>query len=145
MTESRRPVAPRGLSDLGWLLTDFVQRQPDVRHAIVLSTDGLPMSRSADLNDSDADRLAAVAAGAQSLGLALSNQFGGGSLRQVLFELADTYLIIMAAGSGACLAVRADHQADIGTIAYEMGLLVARVGEFLTAPARGTAVSGSPR
>jgi predicted regulator of Ras-like GTPase activity (Roadblock/LC7/MglB family) len=46
------------------------------------------------------------------------------------------YLFVTAAGQGACLAVVSDADADIGLVAYEMAMLVIRVGEYLTAPAR---------
>ena len=37
---------------------------------------------------------------------------------------------------GACLALLADEQADVGMIAYEMNMMVKRVGAVLTAKPR---------
>jgi predicted regulator of Ras-like GTPase activity (Roadblock/LC7/MglB family) len=46
------------------------------------------------------------------------------------------HLSALAAGSGACLAVLADGDADGGLIAYEMTVLVKRVGQHLAANPR---------
>jgi predicted regulator of Ras-like GTPase activity (Roadblock/LC7/MglB family) len=57
----------------------------------------------------------------------------------------DGFLFVAAAGDGSCLAVLSAVTADIGLVAYEMALLVKRVGEHLsTAPrvAAGPAASG---
>jgi predicted regulator of Ras-like GTPase activity (Roadblock/LC7/MglB family) len=48
------------------------------------------------------------------------------------------FLFVTAAGNGACLAVVAGKDADAGLVAYEMAMLVVRVGQYLTAPARGS-------
>ena len=38
---------PRPTQDLNWLITNFVERVPDVAHAVVVSSDGLPLAFSA--------------------------------------------------------------------------------------------------
>jgi predicted regulator of Ras-like GTPase activity (Roadblock/LC7/MglB family) len=45
-------------------------------------------------------------------------------------------LFIAAAGQGACLAVLADADADAGLIAYEMIVLVKRLGQHMVANPR---------
>jgi hypothetical protein len=45
-------------------------------------------------------------------------------------------LFVTAAGTGSCLCVLSAAEADIGQIAYEMTLLVHRVGEHLGIDAR---------
>jgi predicted regulator of Ras-like GTPase activity (Roadblock/LC7/MglB family) len=49
------------------------------------------------------------------------------------------FLFVTAAGRGACLAVLGDADSDVGLIAYEMAMLVARVGQNMTAPERPAA------
>jgi len=49
------------------------------------------------------------------------------------------FLFVTAAGQGACLAVLAASDADLGLIAYEMAMLVTRVGQTMNAPERGPA------
>lgn len=47
-----------------------------------------------------------------------------------------SFLFVTAAGRGACLAVLAAADADLGIIAYEMAMLVSRVGQHLSANPR---------
>ena len=66
--------------------------------------------------------------------------FNGGAVRQTIVEMDDAFLFVTAAGQGACLAVLSAADSDIGVIAYEMAMLVTRVGQYLTAPSRNGAV-----
>ena len=50
----------RPAQDLNWLITNFVERVPDVAHAVVVSSDGLPLAFSAGFPQERADQLAAV-------------------------------------------------------------------------------------
>lgn len=52
---------------LGWLLDDLTQRVSFVRHALVLSNDGLVTGASSGLAREDAEHLAAVSSGLHSL------------------------------------------------------------------------------
>jgi predicted regulator of Ras-like GTPase activity (Roadblock/LC7/MglB family) len=124
-------------SRLNWLLDDLVGRLASVRMALVLSSDGLPMSVSEDVSREDSEHLAAVASGIHGLAKGVGTHFEAGSVRQTLVELDDAFLFVTAAGDGSCLAVMAASDADIGQIAYEMTLLVKRVGEHLAAAPRG--------
>lgn len=121
---------------LSWLLDDLVARVPTVRQAVVLSADGLLMGASAGLRREDAEHLSAVASGFQSLARGAARHFGGGPVRQTVIEMDAAFLFVTAAGAGACLAVLAAPESDIGMIAYEMAMLVSRVGARLSAPAR---------
>ena len=121
---------------LDWLLDDLVDRVPAAQHAVVLSADGLLIGRSAGLPRDDAEHLSAVAAGFQSLARGAGRHFKGGGVRQTIVEMDHAFLFITAAGKGACLAVLCAADADIGVIAYEMAMLVARVGQNLMAPSR---------
>lgn len=123
-------------SELAWLLDDLVDRVNKARHAIVLSADGLLMAASKDFGQDDAEHLSAVAAGIQSLAKGVGERFGGGPVLQTVVEMRSAYLLVTVAGHGACLAVLGDEDADIGLIAYEMEMLVSRLGHHLTAPSR---------
>ncbi|MFD1930379.1 MULTISPECIES: roadblock/LC7 domain-containing protein [Nonomuraea] len=126
-------------TDLNWLLDDLAGRVREVEHAIVLSSDGLLMASSRDLDRTEGEHLSAVASGLQSLARGASEHVGGGAVRQTIVEWRSRYLIVTVAGEGACLAVLCLQDSDIGLIAYEMAMLVARVGQYLTSPARGEA------
>jgi predicted regulator of Ras-like GTPase activity (Roadblock/LC7/MglB family) len=126
----------RGVT-LDWLLDDLLSRVPSTRHAAVMSADGLLTGASAGLGREDAEHLAAIAAGYQSLGRGSARRFGGGkAVRQTIVEMESGFLFVTAAGRGACLAVIAAAEADIGVIAYEMAMLVTRVGPYLATPPR---------
>jgi predicted regulator of Ras-like GTPase activity (Roadblock/LC7/MglB family) len=118
-------------SDLNWLLDDLVRRVPEIRHAVVLSSDGLATGASAGLTREDSEHLAAVASGFHSLAKGASRHFNAGEVRQTMIELEQAFLFVTAAGDGSCLAVFSEAEADVGLVAYEMALLVRRVGEHL--------------
>ncbi|WP_415953302.1 roadblock/LC7 domain-containing protein [Streptomyces sp. KLOTTS4A1] len=121
---------------LGWLLDDLTKRVDHVRHALVLSNDGLVTATSSQLMREDAEHLAAVSSGLHSLAKGSGRHFGSGKVRQTLIEFDEAVLYVMAAGDGSCLCVLSSAEADIGQVAYEMTLLVSRVGEHLGVEAR---------
>ncbi|HEX4811467.1 MAG TPA: roadblock/LC7 domain-containing protein [Nonomuraea sp.] len=132
--------------DLNWLLDDLVGRVKEVDHAIVLSSDGLLMASSAALQRTDGEHLSAVASGLQSLAKGVSEHISGGGVRQTVVEWRHQFLIVTTAGERACLAVLCAPTADIGLVAYEMAMMVARVGQYLTSGARNAeAVARSDR
>jgi predicted regulator of Ras-like GTPase activity (Roadblock/LC7/MglB family) len=118
-------------AELDWLLDSLVNRVAQVRQVVVLSSDGLLVGASTGLSREDAEHLSAVAASFQSLARTAGRQFGGGNVRQTIIEMEQAFLFVTAAGHGACMAVLADANADVGLIAYEMAMLVRRVGQHL--------------
>lgn len=124
-------------AELNWLLDDLTRRVVGARHAVVLSTDGLLLAKSEDLSTAESETLAAMSSTFQSLARETGRQFDGGDVRQTVVELDRAFLFVTAAGSGACLAVLGSEDADVGMIAYEMNLLVVRVGDYLSSAPRG--------
>ena len=122
--------------DLAWLLDDLVDRVAHVERGIVLSTDGLLIASSKGLTREEAEHLAAAASGFQSLARGTGRYLGGGAVRQTVVELERAFLFVTAAGKGACLAVQASSEAEVGLIAYEMARLVTAVGKFLSTSLR---------
>jgi predicted regulator of Ras-like GTPase activity (Roadblock/LC7/MglB family) len=129
-------------ADLNWLLDDLVERVVGAQHAVVLSADGLLIGKSAALSKDDSDQLSAMASAFQSLARGTGKHFGGGNVRQTIVEMEHAYLFVTAAGRGACLAVLAEERADMGMIAYEMNLLVKRVGVYLSSAPRSNHAAG---
>jgi len=125
-----------GENGLDWLLDDLIRRLPGAERVIILSSDGLLIGRSRNLGRDDAEHLSAVASGLQSLSRGASRHFGGGTVRQTLVEMDNCILIVTAAGTGACLAVLAEADADLGLLAYELNLMVKRVGTYLSTQPR---------
>lgn len=126
---------------LDWLLDDMVARVTEVSKAVILSRDGLAIGASSTLTREDAEYLCAAAAGFQSLARGTSQHFGGGAVRQTVVEMESAILFVMAAGEGSCLAVLAGLGADMGLVAYEMAMLVRRVGNHLGVGRRPTSAA----
>jgi predicted regulator of Ras-like GTPase activity (Roadblock/LC7/MglB family) len=122
--------------ELDWLLANMVATVDRVRHAVLLSADGLPMAASPDMGPDEADRLAALASGVQSLARGAGQELAAGEVRQTIIEMDLALLFIVAAGQGTCLTVVADIEADAGQVAYEMAVLVKRVGVHMVADPR---------
>jgi predicted regulator of Ras-like GTPase activity (Roadblock/LC7/MglB family) len=133
----------RGAGQLDWLLDDLVRRVAHITKAVILSQDGMTLGASETLERDDAEHLAALAAGFQSLARGASRHFGGGTARQTVIEMETGFLLVTAAGSGTCLAVITGPDADLGLVAYEMAVLVQRSGEHIKVRTRAAALSGS--
>ena len=130
------------VGQLDWLLDDLVRRVGLVSKAVILSQDGIALGASGTLERDDAEHLAALAAGFQSLARGAGRHFGGGGVRQTIIEMETGFLLVSAAGSGTCLAVIAEQGADLGLVAYEMAILVRRTGEHIKVDTRASALSG---
>ena len=130
------------VGQLDWLLDDLVRRVGHVTKAVILSQDGIALGASKTLERDDAEHLAALAAGFQSLARGAGRHFGGGGVRQTIIEMESGFLLVSAAGSGTCLAVIAEEGADLGVVAYEMAILIRRTGEHIRVNTRASALSG---
>ncbi|MFR9730949.1 roadblock/LC7 domain-containing protein [Saccharopolyspora sp. MS10] len=116
----------------GWLVTDFTQRVAGVAHAIVVSADGLLLTSSTNLPRDRAEQLAAVSSGLLSLTNGAAKCFEAGEVTETIVEMQYGTLIQMGISDGSCLTALAAPQCDMGLIAYEMAMLVERVGQILT-------------
>jgi len=139
MTEAPRTHAAQNLA---WLLDEFV-KNVGARAAAVVTDDGFIKFTNSELPSEDAERLAAITAGSQSLATGAGRHFDGGSVRQVLMELDNFTLFIASAGQGALLVVLANPDANAGTIGYEMRMLAKRVGGYLITPPRSAGAAGA--
>ena len=126
---------------LDWLLENLLEKTPGARHALVLSRDGLKLCQSPGLTLDQADQLAAIASGIQSLSHGASVEFGDGSggVRQSMTEFHGGILFIVEAGVGAHLAVIAEEEADAGVVGHNMNELIEQIGEYLRAEPRQSA------
>jgi len=115
---------------------------PEVAHAIVVSSDGLPMACSRGFPPDRAEQLAAVTSGLTSLTQGAARMFEAGSVDQTVVDMERGLLLVMAVSDGSNLAVLAGDGCDMDLVAYEMSLLVAQVGDALTPEARGAQAPG---
>lgn len=130
---------------LTWLMQGMLARTPGARHALVLSRDGLKLCRTPELSVDQADQLAAIAAGIQSLSHGASMEFGDGTggVRSAMAEFYGGVLFIVEAGEGAHLALVTAEEADPGLVGHNMAELVEQLGEHLSSQPR-TSLSSQP-
>ena len=133
------------IQDLDWLVTNFVERVRDVAHAVVVSSDGLPMAYNEGFPRDRADQLSAVTSGLASLTQGAARVFQGGPVVQTAVEMEGGILVVMSISNGSSLAVLAAPDCDLGLIVYEMSLLVEQVGRDLTPATRQVAPPRSLR
>ncbi|HWN35183.1 MAG TPA: roadblock/LC7 domain-containing protein [Pseudonocardia sp.] len=135
-----RPGGPAS-GELDWLLADFAKAMPGVRHALVVSADGLRLAASEQLDPAFADRLAAAASGLVSLSRGTAKVLAAEPVSQTIVEMAGGYLFVSSLSQGSTLTIYADRDCDIGLLGYEMTMLANRAGHLLAATPRG----GVPR
>src|SRR6266498_2846648 len=122
-------------NDLTWML-DELAAVPDVLYAVVVSTDGLVVQKSTSLPQDAAELLAAGASSLHSVAAGTGRRLTSGPVQQVDIEYQENALFIASAGENARLAVVCNANVDMGTVAYEMGRLVTRIGRYLGTEAR---------
>ena len=130
--------------DLNWLIGNFARQTPAVAHAMVISADGLPVAVSERLDRASADQLAAIASGLAGLTQGAARCVNGGLVKQVVVEMGRGLLIVMSISDGSCLAALAASGCDVGVVAYQMAVLVTRVGDVLTPTLRAELQAALP-
>ena len=118
--------------NINWLMTRFVSDTMGVEQAIAVSSDGLLMAMSSNLDRASADKMAAIVTGMRSLSDGASRILGKGGVNQVLIEMRQAYLFVASISGGSSLGVVATKDSDLGLVGYEITLLVQRVGGQLT-------------
>ena len=118
--------------NFGWLLNSFAVETAGVTDALAVSADGMVLASSAGMRREQADQLAAIASGLQSLTQGAARCFSKGGVEQVIVEMNGGYLFLTAISIGSALAVLAEKDCEIGLVAYEMALFVERAGIVLT-------------
>jgi predicted regulator of Ras-like GTPase activity (Roadblock/LC7/MglB family) len=121
---------------LSWLLDNLVDQVEHVQQALMLSRDGLVVAASRGLTAEDGEHLSALAAGLQSLARGTGRHFRAGEVRQTIIEMESAFLFVIAAGKGTCLAVLTSADPNVGLVAYEMAMLIRRMGKYLAAEPR---------
>jgi predicted regulator of Ras-like GTPase activity (Roadblock/LC7/MglB family) len=121
---------------LSWLLDNLVNQVEHIQQAVILSRDGLVVAASRGLTREDGEHLSALAAGVQSLARGAGQHFHGGEVRQTIVEMEFAFLFVSAAGRGTCLAVLTSAEPNVGVVAYEMAMLVRRMGKYIGSDSR---------
>ncbi|MGH3695365.1 MAG: roadblock/LC7 domain-containing protein [Pseudonocardiaceae bacterium] len=127
---------PRG--QLDWLVRDFTRDTPGVRHALVVSGDGLLLASSDGVDAVLGDHLSAATSGLVSLSRGVAQLLDLAPVSQTIVEMTAGYLFATSISEGSTLAVVAQRQCDMGLVGYEMTMLASRVGHALTPAPRHT-------
>ncbi|RZQ63843.1 roadblock/LC7 domain-containing protein [Amycolatopsis suaedae] len=118
--------------EFAWLINDFVSKVHGVSHALIMSTDGFPLTASAEVDEEAAEQLAAIASGLLSLAGNSATLFGKGRCEQIIIRLTRGYFLFMGIDPGAGLAVLTGPECDMKVVAYEMTQFVSSAGHVLT-------------
>ena len=100
--------------------------------AVAVSSDGFLLAASAGLDGPGVEQFGAIISGLTSLSRGAANLYDYGEVNQVIIEMSDGYLFVMAVDDGSAVGVLAEADCDVGSVGYEMALLIERVGEMLT-------------
>ena len=133
--------APRSQA-LDRLIIDFTERVPTAPHALVVSSDGVPVAVSERIPPDQVERLAAITSGLIGLADGAARVLDAGAVTQALVAMERGTLVIMTIDDGSSLAVLTAATADLDLVAYEMTMLVAEAGGIVTPPARGAVREG---
>jgi uncharacterized protein len=126
------PLPPAEPQDFGWLIDNFALSTPGVTHALIVSSDGLPLITSTGLTADLADPLAAMTSGIISIGNNIAGQVGQAGCEQVMLKFATGHFLFMGIGNLAGFAVLVSDGADLGVVGHQMARLVDSVGYLLT-------------
>src|SRR5690606_40440970 len=100
------------------------------------------MAYSSGFPPERADQLSAIASGLMSLTQGAAKIFDAGGVNQTVVEMDRGLLFVMSITNGSVFAVLAAPDCDLGLVAYEMSLLVERVGRVLTPALRAQEQQG---
>jgi uncharacterized protein len=118
--------------NFNWLLTSFVDETAGVTDAVAVSSDGVLIARSNNLDHAEGEQLCAIISGCTSLALAADRAMDGDGLERVIIAMQRGFLFVSAIADGSCLGVVATRDCDVGSVGYQTTDLVTRVGQLLT-------------
>ena len=118
--------------NFNWLLTSFTEETAGVSDAVAVSSDGILIARSNNLEQAEGEQLCAIISGCTSLALAADRAMDGDGLERVIVAMRRGFLFVSAIADGSCLGVVASRDCDVGSVGYQTTELVARVGQLLT-------------
>jgi predicted regulator of Ras-like GTPase activity (Roadblock/LC7/MglB family) len=130
--KSPTDLPPSEPQDFAWFVDNFALSTPGVRHALIVSSDGLPLITSTGLAPDLADPLAAMTSGIISIGNNIAGQVGEPGCEQVMLKFPSGHFLFMGIGTLAGFAVLVEQGANLGVVGHQMARLVDSVGHLLT-------------
>src|SRR5690606_37664723 len=86
---------PRSPRDFAWLVKDFAASTPGVAHALLVSSDGLPLIVSDGLHPDTADSLSAMTSGLLSLGRSIAEHVDEPGCDQIMLKFPTGHFLFM--------------------------------------------------
>ncbi|MEU6891018.1 roadblock/LC7 domain-containing protein [Streptomyces sp. NPDC046557] len=117
------------------VLDNNLSRIAGIQGAVLLSNDGIRLS-SYQLEQPQAERIAAASSGIAATMKAISREVGGGRVIRQLVEMDDSYLCIVGCGEGSTLIVVTSRKARLGELGGEVVRTAQALGEWLGTPER---------
>ncbi len=103
---------------------------PELKGVLLASTEGLPVAHSF-ANAADAQRVAAMAAAASTLGRRVGESLAIGSLAEVCVSGTEGHMFVYLAGARAVLAVLGPLDSNAGLIHIEARNAAQSIGQLL--------------
>lgn len=103
---------------------------PELKGVLLASTEGLPVAHSF-ANAADAQRVAAMAAAASSLGRKVGESLAIGSLSEICVSGTEGHMFVYLAGARAVLAVLGPLDSNAGLIHIEARNAAQSIGQLL--------------
>ena len=120
---------------MDWMLEDLLDSVSGARKAVASSEDGIARARTKGVEPAEADRLAAIIAGAVALGAGASDFFDAAALEMTLCQY-ETGWLVLRHRPGVVLAVLADADVDMAVLTSQMDSLLVRLGAHMVTPPR---------
>jgi predicted regulator of Ras-like GTPase activity (Roadblock/LC7/MglB family) len=103
--------------ELARCLASIKRAMPELHGCMIASTDGLPVAH--DFQEQDAERIAAMAGMALSLGRRISERVTLGEFQETVIRGDKGYLVAYAAGAQAVLVLSGPSDANLGLMRIE--------------------------
>lgn len=104
-------------ADLARVVAAIHESMPELHGVLIASADGLPVAH--DFDESDAERIAAMAATALGLGKRIAERTDLGGLAETVIRGDRGYLVVYAAGADAVLVMSGPLDSNIGLMRIE--------------------------
>lgn len=130
---SSRPEAGRPnmskQQELARVIYDMRRSIPELHGVMIASTDGLPISH--DFLESEAERVAAMAATALGLGKRITERNNLGGLQETVVRGDHGYVVVYAAGENGILVMSGPITSNLGLMRIEARAASSLVGQIL--------------
>ncbi len=109
-------------------IRELRQSVPELQGVMVTAIDGLPIAF--DFPDTEASRIAAMAATAIGIGKRISESTDLGDFKEMVVQSSKGYLVVYKSGPSGVLAVQAPSLANLGLIHLEARTTAEAIADF---------------